>query len=212
MKKRKLKSYVLPTLYCLIAITIFVGVIFLGEGINLKDKDYNYSKEILDHNVESAVVEDKEVSNLISSPIDAGSAQISVHYYHRDDDELRQQESLIYYENTYLPNTGTLYASDEPFEVKATFDGKVIDILDDEFFGKCVVIEHSSNLRTYYYGLEEISVSKDSSISNGQVLGVSKNNEIMNSKKTFLLEVYYNNELINPEDFVGTKITDYKID
>ena len=32
----------------------------------------------------------------------------------------------------------------------------------------------------------------------------------MNNKKTFLLEVYYNNELINPETFIGTKITDYE--
>lgn len=212
MKKRKLRGYVLPTLYCLTAIAIFIGVIFLGEGINLQDKDYQYSSDILDDNVEAVVGEDKVVSNLISSPIDNGAAQVEVHYYHKDDDEKRQQESLIYYENTYLPNTGVLYAADQEFDVKATFDGKVVEILDDEFFGKCVVVEHSSNLRTYYYGIDDISVEKDSTVSNGQVLGISKNNEIMNNKKTFLLEVYYNNELINPEDFIGTKITDYKID
>ena len=39
---------------------------------------------------------------------------------------------------------------------------------------------------------------------------MSKTNEIMNNKKSFLLEVYHNNELINPESIVGTKITDYE--
>ena len=41
------------------------------------------------------------------------------------------------------------------------------------------------------------------------MLGVSKNNEINNDKKTFLFEVYYNNKLLNPIKFIGTKITDY---
>ncbi len=211
MKKRKLRGYVLPTLYCLTTIAVFALVLFLGRNVNLVDKDYNYSSDILDDdNVTSVVVEDKVVSNTIASPIDVGTAQIATHFYSKDDEALRQQESLIYYENTYLPNTGLMYASDNEFEVKAVFDGKVIDILDDEFFGKCLVIEHSSNLRTYYYGLNDIDVNKGDAVSNGQYLGVSNNNEIMNSKKTFLLEVYYNNELLNPEEFIGTKITDYK--
>ncbi len=211
MKKLKLRGYVLPTLYCLITIIIFVGVIFLGESINLKSKDYNYGTGILEGDVEPVVGEEETVTNTIIDPIQEGTAKIAVHYYQKDDDEKRQQESLIYYENTYLPNTGLLYTADETFEVEAVFDGKVVEILDDEFFRKCVVIEHADNLRTYYYGLEDISVSKDDMVSTGEVIGVAKNNEILNSKKTFLFEVYYNNELINPEEFIGTKITDYQV-
>ena len=41
MKRRKLKSFVLPTLYLLITITIFVGVIFMGRDIALTNKDYD---------------------------------------------------------------------------------------------------------------------------------------------------------------------------
>ncbi len=212
MKKLKLRGYVLPTLYCLITIAVFVGVIFLGRSINLKDKDYKYGTGILDSDIETVIGEENTVSNTISSPIDEGSASISVHYYQKEDDAARQQTSLIYYESTYLPNTGILYASDNEFDVKATFDGKVVDILNDEFFGKCLVIEHSVNLRTYYYGLDNINFKKGDNVANGEVLGTSKNNEILNNKKTFLLEVYYNNELLNPEEFIGTKITDYKVD
>jgi len=209
MKKRKLKGFVLPTLYLLITVSVFTGMIFLGSELTLSDKDYDYGIEALKDNVESVVVEDTLTSSKIESPIEEGSAEISVHFYSSDAEEEMQQNSLIYYENTYLPNTGVLYTSNEKFDVLSVFNGKVTEIIDDEFFGKCVVVEHSKTLRTYYYGVEEIEVSLGDELTSGAVIGVSKNNEIMNNKKSFLFEVYHNNELINPESFIGTKITDY---
>lgn len=209
MKKRKLKGFVLPTLYLLITITIFTGVVLLGSGITLTEPEYDYGTGVLKDNVESVIVEDTITSNKISSPIEEGKAEISVHFYKKDDEEKDQQNSLIYYQNTYLPNTGVLYTSDEEFNVLTVFDGKVVELLDDEFFGKCVVVEHNANLKTYYYGIDNVEVVVGDELTNETVIGVSKNNEIMNNKKSFLFEVYYNNELINPEEFINTKITDY---
>lgn len=210
MKRRKLKGFVLPTLYMLITITIFTGIILIGSSVNLKEKDYDYGTGALKDIVESVLVEDEIASSIIESPVENNKAKITIHYYSKDASKEEQQASLIYYENTYLPNTGVIYTSDEAFEVKSVFSGKVSEILDDEFFGKCVVIEHTSNFRTYYYGLEEIEVNVNDEITSGTVIGMSKSNEIVSNKKSFLLEVYHNNELINPENITGTKITDYK--
>lgn len=210
MKKRKLKGFVLPTLYMLITISIFTSIIFLGSSVNLKNKNYDYGINALKENVESVVVEDTVTTSTISSPVDENKASIEIHFYNKEDEEKDQQQSLIYYENTYLPNTGVIYTSNESFEVKNVFDGKVTDILDDEFFGKYVVIEHTNNVRTYYYGLDEIEVSVGDEISSGEMIGMSKVNSIINNKNSFLLEVYYNNKLVDPEDFIGSKITDYE--
>lgn len=210
MKKRKLKGFVLPTLYLLITISIFTGIVFLSSDFDLANKDYNYGTNVLEEKVEPVVSEETITTSEISAPIEDNKAIIGVYYYSKDDTEEKQQNSLIYYENTYLPNTGLLYTSDEAFNVITVFAGKVVDILEDEFFTKCVVVEHSPNLKTYYYGLEEIEVAVGDELTNNAVIGISKNNEIMNNKKSFLLEVYYNNELMNPENFIGTKITDYK--
>lgn len=209
MKKRKLKGFVLPTLYLLITISIFTGIILLGTNVALVDKDYEYGVSALKDTIKSVVGEDTIVSSYISSPVEEGKAEISVHFYSKEATEEDQRNSLIYYENTYLPNTGILYTSDEEFNVLTAFNGKVTDILDDEFFGKYVVVEHTDTLRTYYYGLENIEVAVGDELTSGAVIGVSKNNEIMNTKKSFLFEVYHNNELINPETFIGTKVTDY---
>ena len=210
MKKRKLKGFVLPTLYMLITISIFTSIVLLGNNLNLKQKDYDYGTDTLKDKVETVIVEDKITTSTISAPVDNNSASISIQFYKKEDNEDRQKNSLIYYENTYLPNTGTLYTSDETFDIKSVFEGKVTEILDDEFFGKYVVVEHTKNIRTYYYGIDEIDVKVGDEVKTGTILGTSKVNEIMNNKKSFLLEVYYNNELIDPETFIGTKITDYE--
>lgn len=210
MKKRKLKGFVLPTLYMLITISIFTSIVLLGNNLNLKQKDYDYGTDTLKDKVETVIVEDKITTSTISAPVDNNSASISIHFYKKEDNEDRQKNSLIYYENTYLPNTGTLYTSDETFDIKSVFEGKVTEILDDEFFGKYVVVEHTKNIRSYYYGIDEIDVKVGDEVKTGTILGTSKVNEIMNNKKSFLLEVYYNNELIDPETFIGTKITDYE--
>ncbi len=209
MKKRKLKGFVLPTLYLLITICIFTGVILIGSSLNFEDTKYNYGTSILKDNVKTVIVEDKITTSAISSPVDEGIPPV-VHFYDYKDTEENQKNSLIFYENTYLPNTGTLYASDNDFLVKTIFAGKVTNIAEDEFFGKYIVIEHSNNLVTYYYGIDEIEVQIGDELTSGAVLGKSKNNEILNTKKSFLLEVYHNNELVNPEKVIGTKITDYK--
>lgn len=209
MKKRKLKGFVLPTLYLLITITIFTGVILLGSDYEFATKEYDYTTEILDKNIVPVMNEEEVSINVIQSPVENGKASITVHYYSSKDNEETQKNSLIYYEDTYMPNTGVLYTSDEAFNVMSAFDGKVVDIKDDEFFSKVVVIEHNNNLKTYYYGLQDITVAVSDELNAGDVIGISKNNEIMNNKESFLFEVYYNNELMNPEKFIGTKITDY---
>jgi len=210
MKKRRLKGFVLPSLYLMITISIFAGIILLGNSIVLTNDDYDYGVSALEDNVESVIVEDNVASSTIASPIEEGKAEISVHFYTKDSEETLQRDSLIYYENTYLPNTGILYTKDESFNVMNVFEGKITEILEDEFFGKCIVVEHTNNLRTYYYGLDNIEVKVGDEITTGTILGVSKKNEIMNTKNSFLFEVYHNSELINPENFIGTKITDYK--
>lgn len=210
MKRRKLKGFVLPSLYLMITISVFVSIVFLGSNLMLNNSDYDYGVNVLQNNVKSVIEEDEQISKNISMPIEEGTAEISIRFYSKDATEKEQQESLIYYENTYLPNTGVLYASDETFDILSAFDGKVTEMIDDEFFGKCIVVEHSNTLRTYYYGVEDIKVKVGDELETGAILGTSKKNEILNNKNTFLFEVYYNSELINPENFIGTKITDYK--
>lgn len=211
MKKRKLRGFVLPTTYLLITITIFVGVFFMSKSLK-NEGDYDYTTNITEENIKP-VMEEKEnasANTVIVAPVDVENVKINSYFYSKEDTEERQQQSLIFYENTYLPNTGLLYAKEESFEVKSAYNGKVSAIEKDEIMGTYVVVEHNSNLKTYYYGLSDIEVSVGDEITTNTVLGISANNAILNNTTSCLFEVYYKGELINPEKLINANIADFE--
>jgi murein DD-endopeptidase MepM/ murein hydrolase activator NlpD len=57
-------------------------------------------------------------------------------------------------------------------EVKAAMDGKIEKIYDDGKLGRCVVIDHGSNIKTVYGNLNEsVSVSEGQVVTKGAVIG-----------------------------------------
>ncbi len=211
MKKRKLKKYVLPTVYLFTSISILLMIILLRTNYVLDDVDYDYSVDIMNNHVNTVSKEDEVLSKNINKPVeDDLKVEIGSNYYSYLDNEEDQKKSLIFFDNTYMPNTGIFYISDEEFNVISVYEGKVTDIKEDEFFGKVIEVTHNNNLKTYYYGLDKIEVSKDDEITASTILGVSKNNKIMPNKKSFLFESYYNNKLIDPENIFGKTINEYE--
>ena len=208
MKKRRLKSYVLPTTYLLITITIFTGILFMSNKSGALE-EYNFSTGVMKEEVKP-VVETENNDGIISSPVDLESVKISIYYYSKDDETTRQEQSLILYEDTYLPNSGILLTSDNVFEVKSVYDGKVLEVKDDEILGTYVVIEHNTNLKTYYYGIDNIEVKQDDEVKEGTILGTSKENNISKGNKSCLFEAYYKGQTINPEKLINANIQDYE--
>ncbi len=208
MKKRRLKSYVLPTTYLLITITIFTGILFMSNKSGALE-EYNFSTGVMKEEVKP-VVETENNDGIISSPVDLESVKISVYYYSKDDETTRQEQSLILYEDTYLPNSGILLTSDNVFEVKSVYDGKVLEVKDDEILGTYVVIEHNANLKTYYYGIDNIEVKQNDEVKEGTILGTSKENNISKGNKSCLFEAYYKGQTINPEKLINANIQDYE--
>lgn len=212
MKRRKLKRFVLPTICLSLTIALLTGVLYFTKE-NIIGAEYKFSTELIDDEVEPVIEETEEANNeegIIISPVDNNSVTIGTYYYNKDDDASRQEQSLILYEDTYLPNSGLLYTSTNSFEIKNVFDGKVLDVKDDEILGAYVIVEHNSNLKTYYYGLENISVEKDEQILKGTLIGNSKENNISKGTKSFLFEVYYKGETINPEKLINANIENYE--
>ena len=208
MKKRRLKSYVLPTTYLLITITIFTGILFMSNKSGALE-EYNFSTGVMKEEVKP-VVETENNDGIISSPVDLESVKISVYYYSKDDETTRQEQSLILYEDTYLPNSGILLTSDNVFKVKSVYDGKVLEVKDDEILGTYVVIEHNANLKTYYYGIDNIEVKQNDEVKEGTILGTSKENNISKCNKSCLFEAYYKGQTINPEKLINANIQDYE--
>ena len=215
MKKRKLKGYVLPTVYVLVIAVLFISVSFLGSALQKELQYQDLATDVLDDNVTPVIKEEEKTETEITAeskivkPFTATSVGISKSYYDMMDDEATQENSLVYYEQTYLQNSGVLYSSDEVFDVLATYDGTVTNVSTDEILGNVVEITHNPNLKTVYYSLGEVTVKKDDILKSGDIIGKSGDNLLEEEKdNSLLVEVYYNGNTIDPEDFYNMNIED----
>ena len=121
----------------------------------------------------------------------------------------KQQNSLIFYENTYMQNSGVDYVSNTVFDVVAVLDGEVTSVETDPTLGNIVKLKHDKNLITVYQGIDNIDLKEGSTINQGTIIGTSGTSKINNNYTTSLhFEVYYNGELMDPENFYTLNIED----
>ncbi len=211
MKTKRLKKYVLPTVYVMVIGVLFVSISILGNILQGQMDYKNMAVSALKDNVTPVVKSDDATESKIVKPFVSSNVAISKSFYDMTDEEIKQQDSLVYYENTYLQNSGVLYSSNEVFDVVSVYDGTVTNVASDDILGNYVEITHNTNLKSVYYSLSEVSVKKDDILTSGDIISKSGKNNLGEEKENCLLiEVYYNGVAIDPEDFYNMNIEDLK--
>lgn len=204
MKQKKLRGYVLPTLYVIILMLVF-GAVSLVSSMLKSNPDYLYSIGIINTDTRT-VVETNDVP-IISRPYTSEAVSVDKYFYDTNATEDKQVNSLIYFQNTYMKNTGILYKAEESFDAVAVLSGKVLNVRTDEILGNVVEVEHNTNLRTIYYSLGEVKVKAGDMLIQGQTIGTSGANNISEAKNSLLFEAYYNGALVNPESIYDVDAT-----
>ena len=210
MKTRlKLKRWATATIYLSLILIVFVSMVFISNKLdNYYGDSLNLSyilKDFIDNDTPVANIK----SESITKPFDKENITTDIDFYDKDADEESQQKSLILYENTYMPNTGILYTSEEQFDVLSTLDGKITKISKDELLGNVVEITHSNTLTTIYYSIDNVKVKENQTIKQGEVIGTSgKNNISSTSDNMMLFEVSLNGNNIDPENYYQMKLED----
>ena len=216
MKKRKLKGYVLPTLYLFIIGLMAIGVTFLSKNLLDKkvesDENYNYSMSVFDESDQtSPTTNEEKKKEKVSMPYTSANVTVAKSFYNKDESNENQENALIYYENTYMPNTGVLYESDEIFDVVSPMDGTVKDIKTDEILGKVLTIEHNSKVTTVYYTLGDTKVNVGDRVTKDQLIATSGTSKLETAKEqTLLFEVYIDGVLTNPNEFYEKTLDELK--
>ena len=212
MKSKKLRSFVLPTVYIMVISVLFISISFLANNLSHNIEYGNMSVSTLDDNTTPVIKNEENIlQSIIEKPYVSSNVSISKSFYDMTDDAKKQEDSLVYYQNTYLQNSGVLYESTDPFDIKASYDGKVTNVSQDDILGNYIEITHNENLKTVYYSLSEVTVKKDDVVLSGDVIGKSGINKLNNdSKNSLLFEVYHNGVAIDPEDFYNMNIDDLK--
>ncbi len=200
MKKRKLKGFVLPTVYIMIMAVMCLGISFFTSNLMSKDENYLFTLNPVKDSTIPVVGTEPEAK--VIEPVKENTAEKINYFYDRESDDATQQKSLIYFENTYMQNTGIIYGSDEVFDVVSVLDGTVKEIKEDNILGKVIEVEHANNIRTVYYLLNEVMVKQGDLVTQGQIIGLSGKSKLETGKTNNLLfEVYQNGNLMNPEKF-----------
>ena len=199
---KRLKKYVVPSIIGSIGLSCLIASpIYMYKTRPIKSNyRFTISEEKKDNNVFPVLNEVEENKPL--KPFLEETVGKNKDFYNKNDDETNQINSLVYYENTYMPNTGILYSSEEMFDVIAAQSGTVTKVAEDNILGKYVEVEHNNGYKTTYYSLSETAVTMGSSVTKGDVLGTSGANKLDGSLiNNILFETYHNGLLMDPEDF-----------
>lgn len=210
MKRRKLKPFVVPAMYVM-SIAMLVGSVYVIERIInnavFESEGVEEVEEVIyreDTDWEE-IINDVPVVNedvKIGKPYINEGVKIVKDYYDYKADSASQENSIVYYGNTYMQNSGVDYGMDGEFEVVSILDGDVIEVVDDDIMGKTVKIKHSNDLISVYQSMGSVDVKKDDKVTQGMVIGKSGEANVSPELGNHLhFELYYQGSVVNPQDY-----------
>ena len=211
MIKRKLKSFVVPAIYS-VAIVISIFSMYLVRNIFTKNMDSNKNEvKYVDNEITGVdtVIPVISTSTSIIKPYTNNDVKIVNNFYNYQADAESQQNSILYYENTYMQNSGVDYAMDSEFDVVSILDGTVIKVEENDILGVIVEIRHTNDLISIYQSLKDVSVKVDDKVVQGQIIAKSGTSNINTSLTNHLhFELYHKGMVVNPEDYYNKLLGD----
>jgi len=208
--KRQLKRSVVYSLYALSFSLLVGGVIGLTmttREIGKNESEYQYvSKGILDYEEEVKVV---NTSPLISRPYIDENVNVVKSYYDYKAESASQENSLIYYENTYMQSSGVSYSKGDVFDIVAILDGTVTEVKEDITLGNIITIEHENGIVSVYQSINEIQVKENDIVTSGQIIAKSSTSNISTELENHLyFELIINGSCVNPENYYGKSVNE----
>ena len=204
MIKRKLKNLTIPAIYAL-ALLVFTTSMYLVQKVvnkqTFEDSSDNIEyvdKEIVNDNIYIPVVVQ---TNIISKPYLNAEVTLSKSFYDSNAEAESQENSIIFYENTYMQNSGVDYKYKENFEVISILDGTVIEVTNNEILGTTIKIRHEKDLISTYQSLSQVNVKVDDTVVRGQVIGTSGTCSLYNTDSNLHFELIYQGKIVNPEEY-----------
>lgn len=206
-KKRKLKGFVMPTIYVMLVAMLVISTFmtFSNSNDETVEEDITYVSSVIWSNDTPVVATDK----VVVKPFTNKDVAIGKYYYDYKDGSAEQQNAIIFYENSYIQNSGVDYIFEDSFDVVSIYDGTVIKVEDNDIVGKTVEIKHDNNIISVYQSLSEVNVKQGDTITLGTKIGKSGNSKINKDLGNHLhFEIYVNGQVVNPEDCYNKKLTD----
>ena len=205
MKSRRFKRVFVPVIYGVCVVAFLVSMYFVQDFAQKKLFSKKSDLEYVDSEITEEVEKDIPVvgtTSTIIRPYLDNTITIARSFYDYSGDASDQEKAIIYYEDTYMQNSGVDYASENTFDVISVLDGTVISVEDSDILGKTVQIRHSNDLITVYQSLSDVTVKVDDQVIQGQIIAKSGTCNIDKDLGNHLhFELFYKGEVVNPEEY-----------
>ena len=214
IKKMRLKPFVLPSIYSVLVVSVLLLALYSYNTLTsnkdeeriTNDVDYVTDTDINVIDEETPVLSTDKV---IIKPIKDETVKIAKYFYNKDDKDEKKKESIVYYGNTYMQNSGIDYINDNEFDIVSVMDGTVTSIKDDELLGKTIEIKHDNKLISIYQGVANISVKEGDTVSSGMVIAKSGESTLKDVDGQHLhFELIHDGSLVNPENYFDKNVND----
>ena len=210
MKKLRLKKGAIIGAYLIAFSLTGMSAFFVSQNMQAN----NPTEEDIEY-VNSSIIDDKEDREVIKEdvrmvkPYTNEEVQTLKYFYDYQAEAETQEKSILYHENTYIQNSGIDFGLTDTFDVVAVLDGTVVDVREDELLGTVVEIKHDNDFISSYQSLSEVSVKKNDTIKQGQVIGKSGTNTIDQDLGNHLhFELYKSGSVVDPSKYFDQVISD----
>ncbi|GAB4073188.1 hypothetical protein GCM10028778_07710 [Barrientosiimonas marina] len=204
------KKWFFPALYLAIAALLLSAVVWyqnLGPDEAQDDSADDYTP--VEHDEEAERVMDQQ--EIIQPPVESmDEAEIITKYYDYDADQDDQENAIVVMNDRYYQSTGIDVAADdgETFDVVASLDGTVDDVKKDPLLGNVVKMKHDNGVTSHYASLEDVDVSADDKIEQGEVIGNAGESLFGKENGTHLhFEIRKDGQDVNPESFFNQPVS-----
>ncbi len=209
MKKR----WVFPAIYLASAAIILTGVLMFQAGTTPEEpaNETEGNGPTTSQNGDQPAVEvTSPVENFVMPVVDESAAVVEKYFWDPNASEEEQENSFIYYNGIYQPNTGIDIAmrNGEAFDVVASLSGKVVRVDDkDTLLGNVIEIEHEDGVKTVYTSVTNIVVKEGDTVEQGQVIAQA-GTSLMNKEITHVhFEIRKDEMAVNPLSFFKKPVT-----
>ena len=211
MKKLRLKKGAIIGAYLIAFSLTGMSAFFVSQNMqanNPVEEDIEYvNSSIIDDNEREKEVIKEEIKMI--KPYTDENVQTLKYFYDYMGEAKTQEKSILYHENTYIQNSGMDFGLENTFEVVAILDGTVVDVREDELLGTVVEIKHDNDFISSYQSLSEVSVKKNDTIKQGQIIGKSGTNTIDQDLGNHLhFELYKSGSIVDPNKYFNQVISD----
>lgn len=205
------KRWVFPAIYIASAALILTAVLWYQSSNSATDKyDYKSTDIAGKKNQEPAIEVSKTLENFKMPVENAEAAVVKTKFYDFNGKTEDQEAALVFYNNTYQPNTGidVTMKDDESFNVVAALSGTVTRVDEDAVLGNVIEVEHDKGIVTQYQSVKDIKIKVGDEVKQGQVLataGQSLFNEKAGTHVHF--EIRKDGIAVNPTNYFNKSLS-----